>query len=360
MVFYTRQLCTNTYSVEVELEEGTLIGYQTTGKHFEVFKQVPYAKSPEGNLRFRKPEPIGTFAGGIHDSVAVGDNLKACIGTGVGSNDLQDALDMGFISEDCLTMDIYRPVKNYHTRLPIFVWIHGGGLTSGTSAYYHFSRLAREDIIVAVVQYRLGVHGFLSSYSAEGLTETPGNFGLLDQQAAIEKITIGGESAGGWSVGWHMLSTKSTNMIRTAISQSGMASFDMSPQDSEHGNLAIKHLCEKTKAKINSTLACSGSSEDILNRFRTLTKNEIIQLEIADRESRKEFENYPEWAPVHYDGEFFKMNAKEEFEGGHIVDDVTYVIGSNSFEGSLIWKWLLRDVKTYDKAFENSLNKTKF
>ena len=277
---------------------------------------------------------------------------------------------MGFISEDCLTMDIYRPVKNYHTSLPIFVWIHGGGLTSGTSAYYHFSRLAREDIIVAVVQYRLGVHGFLSSYSAEGLTETPGNFGLLDQQAAIEfvhrnarnlggdpeKITIGGESAGGWSVGWHMLSTKSTNMIRTAISQSGMASFDMSPQDSEHGNLAIRHLCEKTKAKINSTLVCSGSSEDILNRFRTLTNREIIQLEIADRESRKEFENYPEWAPVHYDGEFFKMNAKEEFEGGHIVDDVTYVIGSNSFEGSLIWKWLIGNngVKTYDKGFEKN------
>ena len=97
------------------------------------------------------------------------------------------------------------------------------------------------------MQYRLGVHGFLSSLSSTGQTETPGNFGLLDQQAAIEfvhrnaknlggdpaKITIGGESAGAWSIGWQMLSPKTTEMIRTAISQSGMATFNMSVQDLE-------------------------------------------------------------------------------------------------------------------------------
>lgn len=92
---------------------------------------------------------------------------------------------------------MYRPVKHYETSLPIFVWIHGGGLTTGTSAYYHFSRLAREDIIIAVVQYRLGVHGFMSSYSVNGPSETPGNFGLLDQQAAIEFVHRNAKNLGG-------------------------------------------------------------------------------------------------------------------------------------------------------------------
>ena len=150
-----------------------------------------------GSRRFKKPEPISKFFNGKHDSVAVGENIKSCPGHGYGSNDIFAALEAEIISEDCLTVDIYRPVKHYETSLPIFVWIHGGGLTTGTSAYYHFSRLARQDIIVAVVQYRLGVHGFMSSYSADGLTETPGNFGLLDQQAAIEFVHRNAKNLGG-------------------------------------------------------------------------------------------------------------------------------------------------------------------
>ena len=150
-----------------------------------------------------------------------------------------------------------------------------------------------------------------------------------------------------------MLSTKSTNMIRAAISQSGMAAFDMSPQDSEHGNLAIKHLCQNTnKQDIDRVLDCSKSVENIVEQFRSLSSNDTMKLQIADRQSRRDFENYPDWSPVSYDGEFFKMDAKEEFEGGHIVDDVIYVIGTNSFEASLIWKYLIADVQTYADRFK--------
>jgi hypothetical protein len=152
-----------------------------------------------------------------------------------------------------------------------------------------------------------------------------------------------------------MLSTKSTNMIRAAISQSGMAAFDMSPQDSEHANLAIKHLCQNTnKQDIARVLDCSKSVENIVEQFRSLSSNDTMKLQIADRNSRREFENYPDWSPVSYDGEFFKMNAKEEFEGGHIVDDVVYVIGTNSFEASLVWKWLVASdgVQTYADRFK--------
>jgi len=144
-------------------------------------------------------------------------------------------------------------------------------------------------------------------------------------------------------------------MIRTAISQSGMAAFDMSPQDSEHGNLAIRHLCEKTNTQdISRVLDCSVGVENIVDQFRTFSTNDTLKLQIADRDCRREYENYPDWAPVSYDGEFFKMNAKEEFVGGHIVDDVIYVIGTNSFEASLIWKWLIASdgVQTYEDRFK--------
>jgi len=96
--------------VELRLDEGTLIGYQTTakvfaGKQYEYFKQVPYAKAPTGPRRFRKPEPIGSFLNGTHDSAAVGNKINACPGLGFGPDDLQPALDAGTITEDCLTIE---------------------------------------------------------------------------------------------------------------------------------------------------------------------------------------------------------------------------------------------------------------
>ena len=95
--------------VELALDEGTLIGYQTTakvfaGKKYEYFKQVPYAKSPTGSRRFRKPEPIGSFENGTHDSAAVGNKVGACPGLGFGPDDLQPALEAGTNTEDCLTI----------------------------------------------------------------------------------------------------------------------------------------------------------------------------------------------------------------------------------------------------------------
>ena len=121
------------------------------------------------------------------------------------------------MSEDCLTLDIYWPIQAslYPTQLPIMVWIHGGGYTFGEASYYHGSRLAHRGMIVVSIQYRLGIFGFLSSWKNGAVGETSGNFGLLDQQLAIQfvkdnaleiggdasKITIVGESAGGWSVG---------------------------------------------------------------------------------------------------------------------------------------------------------------
>ncbi|CAG5104737.1 Oidioi.mRNA.OKI2018_I69.chr1.g1494.t1.cds [Oikopleura dioica] len=288
--------------IELNLDEGTLIGYETTsqvlrGTKYQFFKQIPYAKSPEGSRRFRKPEPIEQFEGGVYDSVSPGKAINACPGYSFGPDALLPALEDGVITENCLAMDIYRPARTNKTDLPIFIWIHGGGLFSGTSAYYHFARLAQEDIIIAAIQYRLGIHGFLSSYSPDGLTDTPGNFGLLDQQAAIEfvhrnarnlggdpnKITIGGESAGAWSVGFQLLSDKSAGMIKTAISQSGLATFDMSPQESEYGNMAIKNLCEKTSSMIDSPLNCSESTEEIVDQFRGLNTTEILKLQLADQ-----------------------------------------------------------------------------
>jgi len=144
-----------------------------------------------------------------------------------------------------------------------------------------------------------------------------------------------------------MLSPKTTSMIRTAISQSGMATFNMSVQDSEHGNVAIERLCKKMNDNFGASLKCA-ETENIINQFRDLTTEQILQLQTADQECNSQFENYPAWSPVSHDGVFFEENAEKRLENGDVASNVGYIIGTNSFEGSLIWPFLPGVIESYN------------
>lgn len=156
-------------------------------------------------------------------------------------------------SEDCLFLDVYSP--NVSSRLPVMVYIHGGGYQTGSAITFNSDILALQGVVVVVIQYRLGPFGFLTT----GDSASPGNFGMLDQVEALRwvkdniehfggnsnQVTIFGESAGGTSVSLHLLSPLSKNLFHRIIAESGV---DLSPnavQSSLFGFRFTKELAKK-------------------------------------------------------------------------------------------------------------------
>ncbi|XP_019614783.1 PREDICTED: liver carboxylesterase-like [Branchiostoma belcheri] len=189
---------------------------------------IPYAAPPVGDLRYRAPQPAVPWEG-ARDATRPGPYCPQ------GPHILQlfpFKLQHYDFDEDCLTLNIETPTVDKDAELPVLLWIHGGALSMGMGYVVPFAALAaRQDVVVVSINYRLGALGFLST----GDENAPGNVGFLDQiQAMIwvkenirnfggdpERVTIFGESAGGVSVSYQVLSPLSKGLFQRAISQSG-------------------------------------------------------------------------------------------------------------------------------------------
>ncbi|MDR1827233.1 MAG: carboxylesterase family protein [Methylobacteriaceae bacterium] len=196
-----------------------------------VFKGIPFAKPPVGALRFAPPEDVDPWQG-ERDATKFGP----------ASLQLPMTMTQGFIdevglSEDCLTLNIWTPKLDKGAKLPVYVWIHGGGYTNGAGSMPDFdmTRFAREGVVGVTINYRLGVMGFFASNTTLEKYGTTGNWGTLDQIKALEwvrdnieafggdpnRVTIGGESAGSFSVGALLLSPPAGGLFQRAIMESG-------------------------------------------------------------------------------------------------------------------------------------------
>ncbi|MBV8966035.1 MAG: carboxylesterase family protein [Mycobacteriaceae bacterium] len=191
-----------------------------------LFAGIPYATPPVGPLRWRSPQPPVPWQG-VRDASKFG---ARCV------QDVTSDPDLGrSVSEDCLTLNVWAPKSRAGERLPVMVWIHGGAFVNGSGDIYDARWLvARGNIIVVTLNYRLGALGFLAN---PGLADhgDVGNYGLADQQAALRwvrdnianfggdpaKVTIAGESAGAMSVCDHLVAPGSVGLFRAAIIQSG-------------------------------------------------------------------------------------------------------------------------------------------
>ncbi|CAN5135760.1 carboxylesterase family protein [soil metagenome] len=195
------------------------------------FKGIPYAAPPVGAYRWRPPAPAVSWSG-VRDAARFG---AACIQPTPGAPSIYSA-DLGTTSEDCLTLNVWTPSTT--EKAPVIVWIHGGALVTGSSreTLYDGSRLAAAGTVVVSINYRLGVLGWLAhpDLSAESPVGISGNYGLLDQIAALTwvkkniaafggdpaNVTIAGESAGGLSVMYLMASPLARGLFSKAIAQS--------------------------------------------------------------------------------------------------------------------------------------------
>ncbi|PNF39410.1 Esterase FE4 [Cryptotermes secundus] len=217
----------------VVLKHGSLKGHRLTsrkGREIFAFQGVPYAKPPVGELRFKPPQPAEPWTG-VLDATK---EAPVCVQRGLFPSDVEVRGQ-----EDCLYLNVYTPripkSGSEAAPLDVMVWVHGGGwfTGSGNTDMYGPQYLLDKDIILVTMNYRLGLIGFLSTEDAE----CPGNNGMKDQVAALRwvrdniaefggnpnSVTIFGESAGGSSTHFHMLSPASKGLFHRAISQSGTA-----------------------------------------------------------------------------------------------------------------------------------------
>jgi para-nitrobenzyl esterase len=196
-----------------------------------VYKGIPFAAPPVGELRWREPQPVKAWSG-----IRVTDRFApACMQSGVS----MPGESPPAISEDCLYLNVWTPARTASAHLPVIVWIYGGGFTNGSAAMplYWGDRLARQGVIVVSITYRVGPFGFLAypELTRESPHNTSGNYGLLDQIAALQWVhrnitafggdpacvTIAGQSAGATSVSILMASPLARGLFHRAIGQSG-------------------------------------------------------------------------------------------------------------------------------------------
>jgi para-nitrobenzyl esterase len=219
---------------------GSVVG--SAGQHGgHAWLGIPYAEAPLGALRWRAPQPLLPWTG-TREALAFGASCPQ-FASGLGGDASGEPGSL-VGSEDCLTLNVYAPVLSgapAEARLPVMVWIHGGGNTIGTSRFYDGSRLASEqDVVVVTINYRLGALGWFRhaalSEGADAL-DASGNFGTLDQIQALQwvqsnitafggdpgNVTIFGESAGGQNVLVLLTAPGAEGLFHRAIAQSGGA-----------------------------------------------------------------------------------------------------------------------------------------
>jgi para-nitrobenzyl esterase len=228
-VLAVANLATAGVAQQVMTESGMISGVSASG--LSVYKGVPFAAPPVGDLRWRAPIPAAPWIGTRKaDAFA-----PACMQVGVSMPGETPPV----VSEDCLYLNLWTPAKTAHEHLPVIVWIYGGGYINGSASMplYWGDRLARKGVIVVTIAYRLGPLGFLAlpELTQESPHHSSGNYGLMDQIAALEwiqrniaavggdpkNVTIAGQSSGSISVSILMASPLARGLFHRAIGESG-------------------------------------------------------------------------------------------------------------------------------------------
>ena len=223
MVFYTA-LGMSQQPSPVRVVEGLVQG--TSEDMLTVYRSIPFAAPPVGDLRWRAPKPPSKWEG-------VRQATKFAPGPIQGGNPPSGK------SEDCLYLNIWTPAKSSGDRIPVLVWIYGGGFGAGATSEKNYSgeNLAMKDVVLVSIAYRVGQLGFLAhkELSKESPNQVSGNYGLLDMIAGLQwvqknitafggdpdRVTIFGESAGGIAVSMLCASPLAKGLFHGAISQSG-------------------------------------------------------------------------------------------------------------------------------------------
>ena len=235
----------------VKAPAGTLRGEALDG--VDAFRGIPYAQAPTGRLRWRPPVAAEPWRG-VRDATRFG---PACHQPPSRPESIYAPAETPAMSEDCLSLNVWAPTQTAADKTPeqapVFVWIHGGALSSGAGSepMYDGERLAAQGVVAVTINYRLGVLGYLAhpQLSEESDDGVAGNYGLLDQIQALRwvqeniaafggdpaNVTIAGESAGALSVMYLMAAPPAHGLFHKAIAQSAYMISTPALRDTVHG-----------------------------------------------------------------------------------------------------------------------------
>ena len=313
-------------AASARVRDGALKGVVADG--VASFKGIPYAAPPVGSLRWRPPAAPAKWTG-ARDASAFG---PACLATGDGFGAGPNQ------SEDCLTLNVWTPAEHAGKTLPVMVWIHGGGFVGGASSarFYDGTSFARDGVVLVSLNYRLGRLGWFAHPALLKERGDHGNYGLQDQIAALKwvranaaafggdpkNVTVFGESAGGISVNFLMISPEARGLFDKAIAESSFGRFDAPP---------IASMAQAGSAYMASA-GISGDGADAAAKMRALDAKDVLKpaagLDAADAPR-----------PM-IDGATIRERTDDGFAKGDQVK-VPYILGGNSFEASLFAKNVL-------------------
>lgn len=229
---FTNAQETNSFPVQLTIENGTIEGNYDTHTGIQRYFGIPFAQPPIGDLRWKAPQPVLNWEG-IKETKKFGPRPMQTMVFG----DMKSRSNG--VSEDCLYLNVWTPANRNTKDLPVLVYFFGGGNVAGDASEprYDGESMAKEGIVVVTTNYRLNIFGFLAhpELSAEASYKASGNYGLLDQNAALKwvskniaafggnpkKVTIAGESAGSIGTSQQMASPLSKDLIAGAIGESG-------------------------------------------------------------------------------------------------------------------------------------------
>jgi len=305
----------------VNVDAGSVQGVVTNG--VAAFKGIPFAAPPVGALRWKAPQPAPHWEG-VREAAKFGPR---CMQSNI-YNDMTFR-DKG-PSEDCLYLNVWTPAQSANALLPVMVWIYGGGFAAGAASEprQDGGNLAKKDVVVVSMNYRLNVFGFFAhaELAKESGHDSAGNYGLLDQVAALEwvhkniagfggdpaKVTIFGESAGSFSVSALMASPLAQGLFQRAIGESG-AFF------STVLNLKPLSQSEEADAKFAESIGAHS-----LAKLRAMPAAKLLAAAGKEQEIR--------FAP-NIDGYFLPRSVLEIYASGK-QSHVPLMAGWNHDEGS--------------------------
>jgi para-nitrobenzyl esterase len=305
----------------VNIATGTLSGIHDAKTGLDEFKGIAYAAPPVGPLRWKPPQAVAAWTG-TRQADRFGPR---CMQSPIYS-------DMVFrsngVSEDCLYLNVWTPAHGANAKLPVLVYFYGGGFSAGDGSEprYDGASLAQRGIVTVTVNYRLDVFGFLAlpELAAESPEHATGNYGLLDQNAALRwvqrniaafggdpnQVTIGGESAGSMSVSAQMASPLSKGLMQRAIGESGAMLGNLKPRP-----LA---LAERQGKDFQRQVGAHS-----LAQLRAMDAQALLKA--ADKK------DVPEFRPT-IDGHFLPRSPEAIYEAGEQAH-IPLLVGSNSQEG---------------------------
>ena len=310
------------FAKPVKVAGGSLEGTVENG--LTVYRGIPFAAPPVGELRWKGPQPAASWQG-----VRKADHFAT------GCMQSMGGPPPSGLSEDCLYLNVWTPAKSAKDRIPVLVWIYGGGFNGGATSIPDYSgeRLAQRGVVLVSIAYRVGTLGFFShpELSAESPQRVSGNYGLLDMIAGLQwiqkniaafggdpkRVTIFGESAGGIAVSMLCASPLAKGLFVGAISESGGSFGPVSKNPSPGENMRVLADAEASGEELAKAAGAAS-----LKELRALPAETILETGRKQRGMA--------WPIV--DGWVIPNDQHKLYEAGRF-NDTAILVGYNSDEG---------------------------